>query len=195
MAIRQTSSTWFNRTRVWRKSRGDSLARNPTCYLLTQVNTGLPLKATLEQRYPWCAEWEDDPTRLSREYVTVKQNQQCLDCDDLLLYWHAMLQAPALASLIGERFDHILVDEYQDTNRLQSEILMALKPDGQGLCVVSDDAQSIYSFRAATVDNILAFPKQVSPAANVVTLDQKYRSTQPILDAANQLMTKGQQGF
>ena len=94
-----------------------------------------------------------------------------------------------------ERFDHILVDEYQDTNRLQSEILMALKPDGQGLCVVSDDAQSIYSFRAATVDNILAFPKQVSPAANVVTLDQKYRSTQPILDAANQLMTKGQQGF
>ena len=86
---------------------------------------------------------------------------------------------------MGGRFDHVLVDEYQDTNRLQSSILLALKPDGAGLTVVGDDAQSIYSFRAATVRNILDFPGTFSPPAEVVTLDRNYRSTQPILAAAN----------
>ena len=64
----------------------------------------------------------------------------------------------------ADRFDHVLVDEYQDTNRLQASILLALKPDGDGLTVVGDDAQSIYSFRAATVRNILDFPGQFTPA-------------------------------
>src|SRR5258706_11788310 len=85
----------------------------------------------------------------------------------------------------GGRFDHVLVDEYQDTNRLQSSVLLALKPGGRGLTVVGDDAQSIYSFRAATVRNILDFPEQFSPKAEIVTLDRNYRSTQPILSAAN----------
>jgi ATP-dependent DNA helicase UvrD/PcrA len=79
----------------------------------------------------------------------------------------------------------VLVDEYQDTNRLQASILLGLKPDGQGLTVVGDDAQSIYSFRAATVRNILDFPGHFDPPARVVTLEQNYRSTQPILAAAN----------
>ncbi|MEM7366808.1 MAG: ATP-dependent helicase, partial [Pseudomonadota bacterium] len=171
--------------------------RKETCLAIysQKVNTGLSLKDTLESRYPWCAEWCDELNGLFREYVSIKQSQQCLDYDDLLIYWHVMLQEPQLAAQIGERFDHILVDEYQDTNRLQSEILMALKPEGTGLCVVGDDAQSIYSFRAATVDNILTFPQRFASAANTVTLDQNYRSTQPILDAANQLMAEGQQGF
>ena len=90
-----------------------------------------------------------------------------------------------LAADMGGRFDHILVDEYQDTNRLQSKILTRLKPEGRGLMVVGDDAQSIYSFRAATVRNILDFPHQFRPAADIVTLEQNYRSTQPILDACN----------
>ena len=94
-------------------------------------------------------------------------------------------QRPALAAHIGERFDHVLVDEYQDTNRLQSSILLALKPGGEGLTVVGDDAQSIYAFRAATVRNILDFPNQFSPPAAIITLDRNYRSTQPILAAAN----------
>ena len=85
----------------------------------------------------------------------------------------------------GARFDHVLVDEYQDTNRLQSAILLAMKPDGRGLTVVGDDAQSIYSFRAATVRNILDFPTQFPKPARVVTLDRNYRSTQPILNASN----------
>ena len=87
-----------------------------------------------------------------------------LDYDDLLLYWAQMMSDPALADDIGGRFDHVLVDEYQDTNRLQSSILLALKPGGRGLTVVGDDAQSIYSFRAATVRNILDFPEPVQPA-------------------------------
>jgi DNA helicase-2/ATP-dependent DNA helicase PcrA len=86
---------------------------------------------------------------------------------------------------MGDRFDHVLVDEYQDTNRLQASILLALKPAGAGLTVVGDDAQSIYAFRAATVRNILDFPAQFSPPAVIVTLDRNYRSTQPILAAAN----------
>ena len=110
-----------------------------------------------------------------------------IDYDDLLLYWSQMMTDPGLASEIGNRFDHVLVDEYQDTNRLQASILLALKPSGSGVTVVGDDAQSIYSFRAATVRNILDFPGQFSPPAEIVTLDRNYRSTQPIL-AANALI-------
>ena len=93
------------------------------------------------------------------------------------------------------RFDHVLVDEYQDTNRLQASILLALKPDGRGLTVVGDDAQSIYSFRAATVRNILDFPNHFSPPAEIVTLDQNYRSTQPILAAANAVIDLASERF
>src|SRR6185369_5815379 len=118
-------------------------------------------------------------------YVEAKQKQNVLDYDDLLLYWAQMVGDASLADDIGGRFDHVLVDEYQDTNRLQSSILLALKPGGRGLTVVGDDAQSIYSFRAATVRNILDFPEQFSPSAEIVTLDRNYRSTQPILAAAN----------
>jgi DNA helicase II / ATP-dependent DNA helicase PcrA len=92
------------------------------------------------------------------------------------LYWAEMLRVPALGADIGGRFDHVLVDEYQDTNRLQSSILLALKPDGRGLTVVGDDAQSIYSFRAATVRNILDFPSQFSPPAEIITLDRSGRA-------------------
>ena len=111
-----------------------------------------------------------------------------LDYDDLLLYWAQMMQEAGIARDLSSRFDHVLVDEYQDTNRLQASILLAMKPDGTGLTVVGDDAQSIYSFRAATVRNILDFPKQFTPPACIITLDRNYRSTQPILAAANAVM-------
>jgi len=101
----------------------------------------------------------------------------------------------ALADDIGGRFDHVLVDEYQDTNRLQSSILLALKPAGHGLTVVGDDAQSIYSFRAATVRNILDFPSQFCPPANIITLDRNYRSTQTILAAANGVIDLARERF
>src|SRR4029453_15340834 len=93
------------------------------------------------------------------------------------------------------RFDHVLVDEYQDTNRLQSKILGRVKPAGRGVTVVGDDAQSIYSFRAATVRNILDFPNQFEPPARIITLEQNYRSTQPILDACNSVIDFAKERF
>src|SRR5216684_7408166 len=89
----------------------------------------------------------------------------------------------------------VLGAEYQDTNRLQSSILLALKPDGRGLTVVGDDAQSIYSFRAATVRNILDFPGQFTPKATIVTLDRNYRSTATILAAANGVIELASERF
>jgi DNA helicase-2/ATP-dependent DNA helicase PcrA len=118
-----------------------------------------------------------------------------LDYDDLLLYWAQMMAVPSIAEDVADRFDHVLVDEYQDTNRLQASILLALKPNGTGLTVVGDDAQSIYSFRAATVRNILDFPGHFAPRAAVVTLDRNYRSTQPILAAANAVIEQAQERF
>jgi DNA helicase II / ATP-dependent DNA helicase PcrA len=103
----------------------------------------------------------------------------------LILAVHLLATIAKLMRPGGSRFDHVLVDEYQDTNRLQASILLALKPDGHGLTVVGDDAQSIYSFRAATVRNILDFPGHFDPLARVVTLERNYRSTQPILAASN----------
>jgi DNA helicase-2/ATP-dependent DNA helicase PcrA len=149
------------------------------------VNAELPLNEVLRGSFPWCAEWERQLPELFAAYVEAKQTQNVLDYDDLLLYWAQTASDPALAADMGGRFDHVLVDEYQDTNRLQSSILLALKPDGADLTVVGDDAQAIYSFRAATVRNILDFPGTFNPPAEVVTLDRNYRSTQPILAAAN----------
>jgi len=166
--------------------------RKDTCLQIysNRVNTRASLTETLEQHYPWCAQWEADLANLFRAYVEQKQHSSLLDYDDLLLYWHAMMCEPRLAQHIGAHFDHVLVDEYQDTNRLQAEILHALKPDGAGLAVVGDDAQAIYSFRAAAVENILGFAERFTPAAEVVTLAQNYRSTQPVLDTANAVMAE-----
>ncbi len=150
------------------------------------VNSEASIGEVLKSSYPWVMEWERELKELFGAYVEAKQAQNVLDYDDLLLYWAQMVSDPELAEDVGSRFDHILVDEYQDTNRLQASILMSLKPGGHGLTVVGDDAQSIYSFRAATVRNILDFPKEFSPRpADVITLDRNYRSTQPILAAAN----------
>jgi len=104
-----------------------------------------------------------------------------------------MLGEPALAAEVGERFQHVLVDEYQDTNRLQAAILLALKPDGRGLTVVGDDAQAIYSFRGAEVRNILEFPGAFAQPARVVTLERNYRCTPAILAASNAVIAQASQ--
>nr|WP_205192924.1 ATP-dependent helicase [Burkholderia sp. Ax-1724] len=158
-----------------------------TCFAIYSrvVNTGASLGQVLESAFPWCREWEDDLRRLFAAYVDAKQKQSVLDYDDLLLYWSHIAAEPAIAADLSARFDHVFVDEYQDTNRLQASILLALKPDGRGLTVVGDDAQSIYSFRGATVRNILDFPQQFDPPARQVTLERNYRSTAPILAASN----------
>lgn len=149
------------------------------------VNSREPLADVLQSTFPWCSEWEDQLKRLFGAYVDAKQEQNVLDYDDLLLFWAEMASDPELGPELGALFDHVLVDEYQDTNRLQAAILQGMKPDGRGVMVVGDDAQSIYSFRGATVRNILDFPQQFTQPARIVTLDRNYRSTQPILDASN----------
>ncbi len=160
------------------------------------VNSETTIAEVLKTSYPWVIGWEEQLKELFAGYVEAKQAQNVLDYDDLLLYWAQMVSDPELAADIGGRFDHVLVDEYQDTNRLQASILMAMKPGGRGLTVVGDDAQSIYSFRAATVRNILDFPKEFSPEpADVITLDRNYRSTQPILAAANAVIDLARERF
>ncbi|WP_321843174.1 ATP-dependent helicase [Paraburkholderia bannensis] len=152
------------------------------------VNTGDSLGSVLARSFSWCLEWEPQLRALFAAYTDAKQKQSVLDYDDLLLYWAHMSAEPAIAADLAARFDHILVDEYQDTNRLQASILLALKPDGRGLTVVGDDAQAIYSFRGATVRNILDFPAHFDPPARQVTLERNYRSTEPILAASNAVM-------
>jgi len=171
--------------------------RKATCLAIYShaVNAGRALEETLERAFPWCASWAAELKRLFRGYVDAKQRRHLLDYDDLLLYWSHLMQEAAPAAGVRRRFDHVLVDEYQDTNALQASILLGLKPDGRGLTVVGDDAQSIYSFRAATVRNILDFPRQFTPPAHVVTLEQNYRSTQPILDAANAVIALAPERF
>src|SRR5215831_11353342 len=165
-----------------------------TIYSFT-INSGKPLEQVLADNFPWCVEWEKELRRLFQSYTAAKQRQNVLDYDDLLLCWAEMMGDNNLAAEIGGRFDHILVDEYQDTNRLQSKILLSLKPEGRGLMVVGDEAQSIYSFRAATVRNILDFPKQFRPAADIITLEQNYRSTQPILGACNKVIRSAKERY
>jgi DNA helicase-2/ATP-dependent DNA helicase PcrA len=159
------------------------------------VNSGLPLGQVLERHFPWCSQHEEALRRLFDGYVAAKQSQNVLDYDDLLLYWAEMMRSEGVAEDVRLRFDHVLVDEYQDTNPLQASILLGLKPDGQGLTAVGDDAQAIYGFRAATVRNILDLPQQFTPPAAVVTLTQSYRSTQPILAASNAVIAMARERF
>jgi DNA helicase-2/ATP-dependent DNA helicase PcrA len=180
----------FSRTESRFPTKGTCLAIYSRC-----VNAETPIEQVLGQFFPWCSGWAAELKQLFAAYVEAKQQQNVLDYDDLLLYWAQMVSDPALAVEIGGRFDHVMVDEYQDTNRLQSSILLALKPGGHGLTVVGDDAQSIYSFRAATVRNILDFPDQFNPKAEVVTLDRNYRSTQPVLSAANGVIGLAKERF
>jgi len=159
------------------------------------VNAEIQVEEALRRYFPRCNDWAAELKELFGAYVEAKQRQNVFDYDDLLLYWAQAMSDPTMAAEIGSLFDHVLVDEYQDTNRLQASILLAMKPDGRGLTVVGDDAQSIYAFRAATVRNILDFPKAFKPAATIVTLDRNYRSTQPILSAANGVIEAAAERF
>ena len=150
------------------------------------VNSHAPLDDVLTVDYPWCAEHGDDLRTLFSSYTTKKRHTNVLDYDDLLLYWRGLTASP-----IGEAlrclFDHILIDEYQDTNPIQADIVAGMCGFNTQVCAVGDDAQSIYGFRAATVANMWSFPATF-PGAETITLEQNYRSTEPILDVANALL-------
>jgi DNA helicase-2/ATP-dependent DNA helicase PcrA len=157
------------------------------------VNARVPLSETLEKRFPYCFEHEDDIATLFSGYTERKRASNVVDYDDLLLYWQALLASPVSDAVRG-LFDHILVDEYQDTNHVQAQILRQMCGTTGNLTVVGDDAQSIYSFRAATVENILSFP-DVFDTATVVTLDRNYRSTPEILGVSNAVIAASDTAF
>ena len=158
------------------------------------VNTERPLAELVEEGWPHFLPWVGDLERLCAEYVRRKGERNLLDYDDLLLAWALLLeQAPPIAHAIRGLFDHVLVDEYQDTNPLQARILRGLCPGGN-LTVVGDDAQSIYAFRGATIRNILDFPRHF-PGTRILRLEQNYRSTAPILRATNTLIARSRERY
>jgi DNA helicase-2/ATP-dependent DNA helicase PcrA len=170
--------------------------RKSTCLAIYShcANTDAPLPDVLRTAFPWCADWAEDLKKLFGAYVERKQARNVLDFDDLLLYWREMVADPDLGARIGGRFDHVLVDEYQDTNAVQAEILRGMRRTNRNLTVVGDDAQSIYRFRGADVRNMLNFAEQF-PGATTVTLERNYRSVQPVLDAANRVLAGASAGF
>ncbi|RJP32710.1 MAG: ATP-dependent helicase [Phycisphaerales bacterium] len=158
------------------------------------VNAQQPLGEVVQKHFPWCKHELDAIADVFERYVARKREHHVLDFDDLLLYWSALTDTEGAGRALNRRFDHILVDEYQDTNAVQAEILQGMTKLSQNICVVGDDAQSIYGFRAASVRNILDFPEQFD-GTHVVKLEQNYRSTQPILDASNAVMEKARERF
>jgi DNA helicase-2/ATP-dependent DNA helicase PcrA len=159
------------------------------------LNTERPVEQILADEFPQFTEFARDVVRIFAEYTSRKAERNLVDYDDLLLFWALMLEQSApLADRISGLYDHILVDEYQDTNLLQARILRGMCRGHQNITVVGDDAQSIYSFRGASFRNILDFPRQF-PGATVVTLEQNYRSTQPILDVTNTLISRALERF
>ena len=153
------------------------------------VNAREKVGDVIAREHPWAVDHTDTIAEVLRGYVARKRARRLLDYDDLLLWWRALLDVPGIGDEVGQAFDHVLVDEYQDTNALQAEILSALRRSNRNLTVVGDDAQAIYAFRAATVENILGFPDRF-PGATVIALEQSYRSTQGILDVANAVIAE-----
>lgn len=182
------------RQQLVKPAEGKRFPLKETCLSIYSrcVNAREPLQRVLTNQFPWCVEFEDELKKIFQAYVDRKEKLQMLDYDDLLLFWNALVSCEAGAATVRKQFDCVLVDEYQDTNILQSEILKNICPDGRGLTVVGDDAQSIYSFRAATVRNILDFPDEF-PGTRIVKLEENYRSTQPILEATNRVIAESKE--
>jgi DNA helicase-2/ATP-dependent DNA helicase PcrA len=158
------------------------------------VNGQRPMAEVLAERFPWLDDARDEIAALLKAYVARKRALGVLDFDDLLLYWRALALDEVIGPQLASRFDHVLVDEYQDTNGLQVETVRALGRGDTAVTVVGDDFQAIYGFRAASADHIHTFEADF-PGATVITLEQNYRSTQPILDAANELAGQVDQSY
>ncbi len=149
------------------------------------VNTGRPLEDLVLDRFPFFYDLLDGIRAVAERYRTRKRELNSMDFDDLLYYWRTLLQEhPEVRARYAEQFRHILVDEYQDTNRIQAEIIDLLAERHRNIMVVGDDSQSIYSFRGANFANILSFPERYS-SCKPFKLEINYRSTPEILQLAN----------
>lgn len=159
------------------------------------VNQGKTISELLEREYPHFLDHLPDIERLFAEYQRYKQEHQLMDYDDLLLNWYrVLLENRAVRREISQRFEFIMVDEYQDTNRLQAEIVRLMAEGHGNVMVVGDDSQSIYAFRGANFRNILEFPK-LFPGTRIIKLEENYRSTQPILDLANAVIERAREKY
>ena len=159
------------------------------------INTDIPVDDILRNEYVQFVDHHPHILRIFADYIRRKTERNLVDYDDLLVFWAAMLEsAPQIADRIAALYDHVLVDEYQDTNLLQARILRGMCRTHANITVVGDDAQSIYSFRGASFRNILEFPHQFS-GTTIIALEQNYRSTQPILDASNTLISRAPERY
>ncbi|HEY0870744.1 MAG TPA: ATP-dependent helicase [Acidothermaceae bacterium] len=148
------------------------------------VNTSQPARDVIASSFPWCDPHTESILELFRAYVARKREHGFLDFDDLLLAWRSLLTDPTLGPTIATRWDYVLVDEYQDVNQIQVDIVTLLRPGGQGLTVVGDDAQAIYSFRGTDSKHIVELSQTLTDA-RVVRLERNFRSRQRLLDLAN----------
>jgi DNA helicase-2/ATP-dependent DNA helicase PcrA len=173
----------------------DGSARMPTASALVDlysraVSTGMPARTVLTRDFPWLEPHADAVVELFRGYVTRKRSRGLLDFDDLLLAWRSLLADAEVGTGIAARWDHVLVDEYQDVNQTQVDIVRMLRPTGTGLTVVGDDAQAIYGFRGSDSAHLLNVTKAFDDVT-VVRLEQNFRSPQPLLDLANAVRPQG----
>ena len=158
------------------------------------VNTGMPISSVTASVAPWANDHVEQIIEICRGYVASKRAGGMLDFDDLLLLWRAAVRDDRLGPRLASSFDHVLVDEYQDVNGLQVDILRALRQTDERITIVGDDAQAIYSFRAAEPRHILDF-EQVFPGARTIILNTNYRSGQQTLDVANAVAAEAPEGF
>jgi DNA helicase-2/ATP-dependent DNA helicase PcrA len=158
------------------------------------INSGVPLREVMAEHTPWCAEHHERVGTLFAAFVTRKRTLGLLDFDDLLLYWRMAVEDATVGAALAACYDHVLVDEFQDVNRLQLDILKGLRRSDPRITIVGDDAQAIYRFRGASPRFLLDAPDYFENLSTI-TLDVNYRSTRAILDVANALGEDAPEGF
>ena len=165
----------------------DSRMPNPSALVdlySRAVSTGTAAGTLIATDFPWLEPHTTAISELFRAYVSRKRSRGLLDFDDLLLAWRSLLADPVLGPEIAGRWDHVLVDEYQDVNQTQVDIVLGLRPTGDGLTVVGDDAQAIYGFRGANSDHLIGLTTALDDVT-VIRLERNFRSRQRLLDLAN----------
>lgn len=185
------------RTRMGFASKERRFPRKQTLWKMISmsVNTLTPLDLLLQRDYPQFVELSDEILELARSYTVYKRQNNIMDYDDLLVHTAMLLErSPETRARLGERYRYVMVDEYQDTNALQARIVQLLADRHRNIMVVGDDSQSIYSFRGANFRNIMDFPRQF-PDCAVITLEENYRSTQPILDLTNAIIARATEKY
>jgi DNA helicase-2/ATP-dependent DNA helicase PcrA len=180
------------RTQMKFDTRERRFPRKQTLYDMfsKSVNTHQTLRHILKDDYPHYEDCLEEIQALHKAFENYKATHNLMDYDDLLLYLRKLLREHEnVRQALSDRYKYIMVDEYQDTNRIQAEIVSLLAARHGNIMVVGDDSQSIYSFRGATIRNILDFPEQY-PGAKIITLEENYRSTQPILNLTNEILRR-----